>query len=43
MNWQKALSDFRMYLRIERGLSNNSIENYSFDVQSLKIFLLHKR
>ena len=43
MNWQKALSNFRMYLRIERGLSNNSIENYCFDVQSFENFLIAKK
>ena len=39
MNWQKALINFRMYLRIERGLSENSIENYSLDIRSFKDFL----
>ena len=35
MNWHLALSEFQMYLKIERGLSENSIQNYSFDVRSL--------
>ena len=43
MNWQKALSNFRMYLRIERGLSENSIENYSLDIRSFKDFLYNQR
>ena len=43
MNWQKALSNFRMYLRIERGLSENSIENYSLDIRSFKDFLNNQR
>ena len=43
MNWQKALSNFRMYLRIERGLSENSIENYSLDIRSFKDFLYDQR
>ena len=42
MNWQKALSNFRMYLRIERGLSENSIENYSLDIRSFKDFLYNQ-
>ncbi len=39
MNWQLALSEFQMYLKIERGLSENSIQNYSFDVQNLVHFI----
>lgn len=35
MKWQQALTDYQHYLRIERGLSNNSIENYSFDIVKL--------
>lgn len=35
MNWKNALDDYRQYLRIERGLSANTITNYSFDVQKL--------
>ena len=39
MNWQKALDNFRMYLKIERGLSENSIKNYSLDISSFMDFL----
>ncbi|MFL2601571.1 MAG: site-specific tyrosine recombinase XerD [Flavobacteriaceae bacterium] len=39
MNWQKALDNFRMYLKIERGLSENSIKNYSLDISSFVDFL----
>ncbi len=39
MNWQNALEDYKHYLRLERGLSANSIENYGMDVQSLINFL----
>ena len=39
MNWQQAVADFRMYLKIERGLSENSIENYSLDIQAFQNFL----
>lgn len=35
MTWPNALKDYQHYLRIERGLSDNSITNYSFDVQKL--------
>lgn len=39
MNWPTALRDFTIYLRLERGLSENSIEAYKNDVQKLMLFL----
>ncbi len=39
MNWKEAIKDYNNYLKIERGLSDNSITNYSFDVQKLVIFI----
>ena len=39
MNWQNALKDYRHYLKLERGLSTNSIENYSLDVIKLMNYL----
>ena len=39
MNWNSALKDYQHYLQIERGLSKNSIANYSFDIQKLIKFL----
>ena len=39
MKWQNALKDYQLYLKIERGLSNNSISNYSFDVKKLMRYL----
>lgn len=39
MNWNQACSDFQMYLKIERGLSENSIRSYSLDIQSFQKFL----
>lgn len=35
MNWQQALKDYQNYLRLERGLSENSIINYSLDIKKL--------
>ncbi|WNH09974.1 site-specific tyrosine recombinase XerD [Thalassobellus suaedae] len=39
MNWQNALKDYQLYLKIERGLSKNSIENYALDVKKLISYL----
>lgn len=39
MIWQNALNDFQLYLKIERGLSTNSVENYARDVKKLILFL----
>lgn len=39
MKWKDALYDFQLYLKIERGLSLNSISNYSFDIKRLIIYL----
>ena len=39
MNWRQAVSDFQIYLQIERGLSENSIENYTLDIQAFQKFL----
>lgn len=39
MNWNDALKDYRHYLKIERGLSDNSITNYTLDVSKLIEFL----
>ena len=35
MNWSQALKDYKYYLKIERGLSKNSIENYGYDLKNL--------
>ncbi|OIQ30502.1 MAG: site-specific tyrosine recombinase XerD [Bacteroidetes bacterium MedPE-SWsnd-G2] len=35
MKWDNALNDYKQYLKLERGLSQNSIDNYQFDVQKL--------
>ncbi|NGX84171.1 site-specific tyrosine recombinase XerD [Aequorivita sp. KMM 9714] len=39
MNWQQTLKDYQNYLRLERGLSDNSIINYSLDVKKLMRWL----
>ncbi|AVR46728.1 site-specific tyrosine recombinase XerD [Christiangramia fulva] len=39
MKWQQALDDYRFYLRLERGLSANSIQNYGLDVKKLMKYL----
>ena len=35
MNWKQATKDYQNYLRIERGLSQNSIYNYTLDINKL--------
>ncbi|MGO4905824.1 site-specific tyrosine recombinase XerD [Flavobacterium sp. W20_MBD1_R3] len=39
MNWDSYIKKYQSYLKIERGLSQNTIENYSFDIQRLCLFL----
>ena len=39
MKWQQILKDYQNYLRLERGLSENSIINYSLDIQKLMRWL----
>tara|TARA_R110002126_G_scaffold142867_5_gene288942 strand:- start:106 stop:1017 length:912 start_codon:yes stop_codon:yes gene_type:complete len=39
MKWQNALKDYQLYLKIERGLSKNSIDNYALDVKKLISFI----
>jgi integrase/recombinase XerD len=39
MKWHNALKDYQNYLKIERGLSKNSIDNYSRDVLKLIKYL----
>lgn len=39
MKWQHALKDYKDYLKIERGLSLNSIDNYEFDIKKLIQYL----
>ena len=39
MNWQNALKDYQLFLKIERGLSTNTIESYFRDLKKLTLFL----
>jgi integrase/recombinase XerD len=39
MNWQSYIKSYQSYLKIERGLSKNTIDNYSFDLERLCFFL----
>lgn len=39
MNWEFYIKSYQSYLKIERGLSKNTIANYSFDIERLCLFL----
>ena len=39
MNWNTYIKSYQSYLRIERGLSKNTIENYTFDLERLCLYL----
>jgi integrase/recombinase XerD len=39
MTWKQALKDYQQYLKIERGLSVNSITNYAWDIKKLMNFI----
>jgi integrase/recombinase XerD len=39
MKWKNALTDYKHYLKLERGLSENSIKSYELDVIKLIRFL----
>ena len=39
MKWTSILTDYLFYLRLERGLSENSITSYELDIQKLIRFL----
>ncbi|MGV7107297.1 site-specific tyrosine recombinase/integron integrase [Flavobacterium sp. U410] len=41
--WQSYLKEYQNYLRLERGLSENTIVNYSFDIEKLILFLDQKK
>ncbi len=35
MKWHQALTAYKSYLKIERGLSKNTLQNYGLDIQKL--------
>ena len=39
MNWKSYIKSYQSYLKIVRGLSKNTIENYTFDIERLCSFL----
>ena len=39
MKWQNAIRDYQLYLKIERGLSQNTIDSYTKDLEKLCLFL----
>lgn len=39
MSWKSFIKNYQSYLKIERGLSQNTISNYSFDIERLCAFL----
>jgi integrase/recombinase XerD len=41
-NWKSYIKEYQNYLKLERGLSKNTIDNYTFDVEKLVLFLTQK-
>jgi integrase/recombinase XerD len=39
MSWTSFIKSYQSYLKIERGLSKNTVDNYSFDIERLCHFL----
>ncbi len=39
MNWTLYIKSYQSYLKIERGLSKNTVENYTFDIARLVLYL----
>jgi integrase/recombinase XerD len=39
MKWNDVIKDFALYLKIERGMSIHTVNNYTFDVQKLVLYL----
>jgi len=38
-NWSSYIKSFQSYLRIERGLSKNTIDNYTLDIEKIVAYL----
>ena len=43
MNWDTSIENFKNYLKLERGLSKNSIKSYEFDIVQFKNFILKNK
>ena len=41
-NWTAYIKSFQSYLRIERGLSKNTIDNYTLDIEKIVAYLSEK-
>jgi integrase/recombinase XerD len=39
MNWESSIENFKNFLRLERGLSQNSINSYEYDLNLFKSYL----
>jgi len=39
LSWRKLINDFKFYLKIERGLSKNTVMSYSHDISSFVDFM----
>ena len=39
MDWKKAIKEFKIYLSIERGLSNNTVSAYMSDIEKFSEYL----
>ena len=42
MSWEKSIIEFKSYLKIERSLSDNTIDSYLRDVRKLSDFSQEK-
>lgn len=38
-NWETYIKNFQSFLKIERGLSKNTIDNYTFDIEKILLYL----
>lgn len=43
MNWNSYIKSYQSYLKIERNLSQNTINSYCFDIERLLLFLHEKK
>jgi len=43
LSWKTTIIDYKFYLKIERGLSENTVKNYSFDINGLADYIFFKK